>query len=221
MTLTTPPIAEEPNSSADGPRRTSIRSAVSGLMATAWSGSDEDRSRLPMPSTRTRTRSPESPRRIGREAVGPKLDEVTPGKSFKVSPMLGADVMGQLFLVDHRDTAEDVAGRAAHAGDDDGLVGIGVGLGGVAGNRLGCFGRCGPGGRRDTRLLGRGGRSGKKAKNRRGREVGAVHRSSCWRVRRPLRQMIYYRKMDARRNGVHFRRAAGLALARRSARPAP
>ena len=73
MTLTTPPIADDPNSRADGPRSTSIRSAVSGLIATAWSGLDEDTSKLPMPSVSTRMRSPDRPRRIGRDAVGPKL----------------------------------------------------------------------------------------------------------------------------------------------------
>ena len=89
ITLTTPPIAEEPNKSAEGPRKTSIRSAVSGLIVTWWSGSDEDRSSVPIPSTRMRTRSPDRPRRIGREAVGPKLEAVTPGWLARVSPMLG------------------------------------------------------------------------------------------------------------------------------------
>ncbi len=52
-------------------------------------GSDEDRSSVPIPSTRMRTRSPDRPRRIGREAVGPKLEAVTPGWLARVSPMLG------------------------------------------------------------------------------------------------------------------------------------
>jgi hypothetical protein len=82
-------LAEEPNRSAEGPRSTSMRSAVSGLIVTWWSGSDEDRSSVPMPSVRIRTRSPCSPRRIGRDAVGPKLDAVTPGWLANVSPMLG------------------------------------------------------------------------------------------------------------------------------------
>jgi hypothetical protein len=89
MTLTTPPIAEEPNSRAEGPRSTSIFSAVIGLMAMAWSGPDEPMSRLPMPSVRTRTRSPERPRSTGAEAAGPKLVALTPGWRAWVSPMLG------------------------------------------------------------------------------------------------------------------------------------
>jgi len=35
-----------------------------------------------------RTRSPDRPRRIGRDAVGPKLEAVTPGCFWSVSPML-------------------------------------------------------------------------------------------------------------------------------------
>ena len=89
MTLTTPPIADDPNSKAAGPRSTSMRSAVIGLMATAWSGPDDDRSRLPMPSVRMRTRSPDRPRSTGAEAVGPKLVALTPGWRASVSPMLG------------------------------------------------------------------------------------------------------------------------------------
>jgi len=89
MTFTTPPIADELYRSAPGPCRTSIRSAVNGLIATAWSGSVADKSRLLIPSMRTGARSPCSPRRIGRDALGPKLVELTPGISAKVSPRLG------------------------------------------------------------------------------------------------------------------------------------
>jgi hypothetical protein len=88
MTLTTPPIADDPNSNADGPRSTSIRSAVIGLMAIAWSGPDDDRSSVPIPSVSTRTRSPERPRNTGADAVGPKLVADTPGCLASVSPML-------------------------------------------------------------------------------------------------------------------------------------
>ena len=113
MTLTTPPIADEPNSSADGPRSTSMRSAVSGLIATAWSGSDEDRSRLPMPSVRIAHALARRPRRIGREAVGPKLDAVTPGWLGQRLADARPDVAGQLLLVEHRHAAEHVAGARA------------------------------------------------------------------------------------------------------------
>ena len=138
MTLTTPPIADEPNSSADGPRSTSIRSAVSGLIGDrvvgvgrgqveAADAVDEDCGRA----------RPEGREGSAREAVGPKLDAVTPGWLASVSPMLGRSVAGQLFLVDDRDAAEHVACRR-DAGDDDRLVVVGMRLGGVAGNRLGC-----------------------------------------------------------------------------------
>ena len=122
MTLTTPPIAADPNSKAEGPRRISIRSAVSGLIATAWSALDEDRSRLPMPSVRMRMRSPPRPRRIGREAAGPKLVALTPGCLASVSPMLGRIARHEFGAVDHRHPAEHVVDVAADAGDDDRLV---------------------------------------------------------------------------------------------------
>ena len=89
MTFTTPPIADDPNSSAEGPRSTSIRSAVSGLIATAWSTEVFDTSKLPIPSVSTRTRSPCRPRSTGREALGPKLVADTPGWRASVSPMVG------------------------------------------------------------------------------------------------------------------------------------
>ena len=89
MTLTTPPIADEPNSRAPGPRSTSIRSAVSGLIATAWSTLVLDASRLPMPSVSTRTRSPWKPRSTGREALGPNEVAETPGWWARVSPIVG------------------------------------------------------------------------------------------------------------------------------------
>ena len=50
-----------------------MRSAVRGLSATAWSGLEAETSKLPMPSVSRRMRSPERPRNIGRDAVGPKL----------------------------------------------------------------------------------------------------------------------------------------------------
>ena len=132
MTLTTPPIADEPNSKADGPRSTSIRSAVSGLIAIAWSGPDEDRSRLPMPSVSTRTRSPDKPRRTGAEASGPKLVADTPGWLASVSPMLGRSARVRSAWSSTEDSAEHVAGVAADAGDDDFvvMVAMGVGVGG-------------------------------------------------------------------------------------------
>lgn len=58
MTFTTPPMADDPNRSDEGPRKTSILSAVSGLMTTAWSTLVLDTSKLPIPSARTRMRSP-------------------------------------------------------------------------------------------------------------------------------------------------------------------
>ena len=72
-----------------GPWSSSIRSAVRGLMVTAWSGSEVDRSRLLIPSTSTGARAPCSPRRIGRDADGPKLDALTPGMSASMSPRPG------------------------------------------------------------------------------------------------------------------------------------
>jgi hypothetical protein len=88
ITLTTPPIAEDPNKRAAGPRRTSIRCAVIGLIDTSWSGPSVDMSSVPMPSVRTRTRSPCSPRSTGADALGPKLVADTPGRLASVSPML-------------------------------------------------------------------------------------------------------------------------------------
>ena len=56
-----------------------MRSAVSGLIATAWSTDVFDTSKLPMPSVNMRTRSPWKPRRMGRDALGPKEVADTPG----------------------------------------------------------------------------------------------------------------------------------------------
>jgi hypothetical protein len=89
ITLTTPPIADDPNSSAAGPRSTSIRSAVSGLMTTAWSTEVFETSKLPIPSVRMRTRSPWKPRSTGRDAFGPNAVEETPACRFSVSPSVG------------------------------------------------------------------------------------------------------------------------------------
>lgn len=79
MTLTTPPTADDPNSSAEGPRSTSTRSASSGLMTTAWSTLVFDTSIEPIPSVSTRMRSPWKPRNTGREALGPNEVADTPG----------------------------------------------------------------------------------------------------------------------------------------------
>ncbi len=118
-TFTTPPMAEDPNSKAAGPRSISIRSAVSGLMAMAWSGPDDDRSSVPIPSVSTRTRSPDSPRSTGADAAGPKLVALTPGCRASVSPMLVPHFAREVGLVENGNAAEHVFGAAAHAGDDD------------------------------------------------------------------------------------------------------
>ncbi len=55
----------------------------------AWSAEVAETSKLPMPSVSSRMRSPEKPRRIGREALGPKEEAVTPGWRASVSPRLG------------------------------------------------------------------------------------------------------------------------------------
>ena len=142
MTLTTPPIAEEPNSKAAGPRSTSIRSAVSGLIATAWSTLVLEASRLPMPSVSTRTRSPWKPRSTGREALGPNEVAETPGWRASVSPIVGRRSRVSSSPLTTEVPDEDVAAVAGEAGDDDllllGRVEIGRRARGCAGRRRLC-----------------------------------------------------------------------------------
>ena len=66
-----------------------MRSAVRGLIDTAWSTLVLETSKLPMPSVSTRTRSPWKPRRTGREALGPNDVADTPGWRASVSPIVG------------------------------------------------------------------------------------------------------------------------------------
>ena len=120
MTLTTPPIADEPNSSADGPRSTSMRSAVSGLIATAWSGLEADRSRAAdavgqdADAVAATGRAGSGARRSGRS-----WSRETPGWRAKVSPMLGRISRARSACIEHRDAAEHIVCLAADAGDDD------------------------------------------------------------------------------------------------------
>jgi len=64
-------------------------SAVSGLMATAWSLLDADTSSAPIPSVRISRRSPDRPRNTGRATLGPEPDVETPGCFASVSPRVG------------------------------------------------------------------------------------------------------------------------------------
>ena len=75
-----------------------------------------------MPSVRTRMRSPDRPRRIGRDAVGPKLLADDAGLARQGFADARAHFPGQFLAVEHRQPAKHIACPAADAGDDDFVV---------------------------------------------------------------------------------------------------
>ena len=88
-----------------------------------------------MPSTRTRDAlalqaAQDRPRRGGAEARRADAGQVGEGVAEA-----RLQVVSQFFLVEDRDAAKHVAGRAPHAGDDDRLVLVGMGRLGVARSR--------------------------------------------------------------------------------------
>ena len=85
-TLTTPPIACEPQRSVAGPRITSIWPATSGSMVTAWSSPVSETSPDWMPFSWMRTRKLSWPRMTGRLAPGANVVLVMPGFANMMSP---------------------------------------------------------------------------------------------------------------------------------------
>ncbi|CFP68829.1 Uncharacterised protein [Bordetella pertussis] len=69
-----------------GPRRTSILSASSGSVVTAWSGEMAEASISSDPSDSTLTRGAVWPRMTGRLAPPPNVSACTPGSPSSVSP---------------------------------------------------------------------------------------------------------------------------------------
>ena len=88
-----------------------------------------------MPSTSTGARSPCSPRRIGREELGPKLVALTPGRSASVSPRLGFRSCASSSLSSTETPPRTSPAVPLGAGDDDRLILVRVRLGRVAGRR--------------------------------------------------------------------------------------
>ena len=89
-TLTTPPIAPEPNRIVAGPRITSILWLKRGLTLGAWSGLKFETSNTSVLSLRTRTRLSASPRMTGRLAPGAKPLAPIPGSLPSVSPSVAS-----------------------------------------------------------------------------------------------------------------------------------
>ena len=85
-TLTAPPTAPAPYTSAEGPRSTSMCVANIGSEVTAWSGLMVEASWISAPSDSTLTRGPSMPRMMGRLAPAPKWLLLMPGSPASVSP---------------------------------------------------------------------------------------------------------------------------------------
>ena len=108
MTLTTPPIAEEPNSKAAGPRSTSMRSAVIGLIEIAWSGPGRgqvERADAVGQDADAVARQAAKHRRGGGRAEAGRRHARLPGKRLADA---GPDFAVELGLVEHRHAAEHV-----------------------------------------------------------------------------------------------------------------